>query len=228
MVRVHVRADRVRPVRRARRSQGNPRADLRRTISPLFFLPWAAENLENSLAGAETFTVTLGKEAVTLTPLRSAARSFRELRRKFVTGQAIETLKAFTDETTTTVFLLRPQRVDTRRERLSAEPVADGDATAAAPRQTPRRSEDAAPEAGDGRPRRRRRRGGKGAAAKAPPPPVADADEAEAAAEEAPIAFADEGVEVEPPTAEDDVPPAEDADSSTDELSTDAPRSDET
>ncbi|MEY4785610.1 MAG: hypothetical protein RIR41_3545, partial [Pseudomonadota bacterium] len=47
--------------------------DLKETLAPifqddlaLFFLPWAAENLESSLAGAETFTVTLGKEAVTL------------------------------------------------------------------------------------------------------------------------------------------------------------------
>ncbi len=80
--------------------------DLKETLAPIFaddlaafFLPWAAENLENSLAGNETFTVTLGKDTLTLAPLRSAARSFRELRRKFVTGQTIEALKAFTDET---------------------------------------------------------------------------------------------------------------------------------
>jgi hypothetical protein len=36
-------------------------------------------------------------------------------------------------------------------------------------------------------------------------------DEAEATAEDAPIAFADEGVGVEPPSVEDDVPPAEPA-----------------
>ncbi len=80
--------------------------DLKETLAPIFkdelaaaFLPWAAENLENSLAGAETFEVTLGKDVFQLAPLRSAARSFRELRRKFVTGQTVETLKAFTDDT---------------------------------------------------------------------------------------------------------------------------------
>jgi len=189
--------------------------DLKETLAPifqddlaLFFLPWAAENLESSLAGAETFTVTLGKDAVALTPLRSAARSFRELRRKFVSGQAIDALKAFTDETTSTIFLLRPQRVDTRPTPV-AEPVADLGESAAAPEADASPKEDAAPETGDGRPRRRRRRGGgKGAAADAA---SLSMDEAEATAEDAPIAFADEGVGVEPPSVEDDVPPAEPA-----------------
>lgn len=191
--------------------------DLKETLAPifqddlaLFFLPWAAENLESSLAGAETFTVTLGKDAVALTPLRSAARSFRELRRKFVSGQAIDTLKAFTDETTSTIFLLRPQRVDTRPTPV-AEPVADLGESAVRPEPEADASpkEDAAPETGDGRPRRRRRRGGgKGAAADAA---SLSMDEAEATAEDAPIAFADEGVGVEPPSVEDDVPPAEPA-----------------
>ena len=191
--------------------------DLKETLAPifqddlaLFFLPWAAENLESSLAGAETFTVTLGKDAVALTPLRSAARSFRELRRKFVSGQAIDTLKAFTDETTSTIFLLRPQRVDTRPTPV-AEPVADLGESAVAPEPEADASpkEDAAPETGDGRPRRRRRRGGgKGAAADAA---NLSMDEAGATAEDAPIAFADEGVGVEPPSVEDDVPPAEPA-----------------
>lgn len=191
--------------------------DLKETLAPifqddlaLFFLPWAAENLESSLAGAETFTVTLGKDAVALTPLRSAARSFRELRRKFVSGQAIDALKAFTDETTSTIFLLRPQRVDTRPTPV-AEPVADLGESAAAPEPEADAApkEDAAPETGDGRPRRRRRRGGgKGAAADAA---SLSMDEAHATAEDAPIAFADEGVGVEPPSVEDDVPPAEPA-----------------
>ena len=189
--------------------------DLKETLAPifqddlaLFFLPWAAENLESSLAGAETFTVTLGKEAVALTPLRSAARSFRELRRKFVSGQAIDTLKAFTDETTSTIFLLRPQRIDARPTPV-AEPVADPGESAAAPEADASPKEDAAPETGDGRPRRRRRRGGgKGAAADAA---NLSMDEAGATAEDAPIAFADEGVGVEPPSVEDDVPPAEPA-----------------
>src|SRR5690606_6191796 len=59
--------------------------DLQDTLAPIFaselatgFLPWAAENLESSLASAETFALTLGKEELKLVPLRSAARSFRE------------------------------------------------------------------------------------------------------------------------------------------------------
>ncbi|MDZ4762315.1 MAG: glutathione S-transferase family protein [Alphaproteobacteria bacterium] len=93
--------------------------ELKPTLAPLFagelsaaFLPWAAENLESSLAGAETFEVTLGRDVLNLAPLRSAARSFRELRRKFVSGQSIEALKAFTDETAATVHLLRPPLAD--------------------------------------------------------------------------------------------------------------------
>ena len=54
-------------------------------------------------ADKAVFTVTLGKEAVALTPLRSAARSFRELRRKFVGGQTLDVLKAFTDAAGATV-----------------------------------------------------------------------------------------------------------------------------
>ena len=89
------------------------------------------------------------------------------------------------------------------------EPVADPGESAAAPEADASPKEDAAPETGDGRPRRRRRRGGgKGAAADAA---NLSMDEAGATAEDAPIAFADEGVGVEPPSVEDDVPPAEPA-----------------
>jgi len=145
--------------------------DLKETLGPIFaddlaafFLPWAAENLENSLSGNETFAITLGKDAITLVPLRSAARSFRELRRKFVTGQSIEALKAFTDEAGATAFLLRPQRQDTRPQPApaDAEP-ADAETetaeTAEADTAQPRDGE-----AGEGdrkRKRRRRRRGGR-------------------------------------------------------------------
>ena len=144
--------------------------DLKETLAPIFaselacsFLPWAAENLENSLAGAETFEVTLGKEAFTLTPLRSAARSFRELRRKFVTGQTIEALKAFTDETSSTVYLLRPPRPEfAPRPPREERPPAEGDAVSAdgeegegvAPARGARESVEGGP-----RKRRRRRRG---------------------------------------------------------------------
>lgn len=158
--------------------------DLKETLAPIFatelaagFLPWAAENLESSLAGKETFEITLGKDAFTLTPLRSAARSFRELRRKFVSGQEIEVLKAFTDETATTVYLQRPPRPEggrperePRRDNRNA-PTAEGDAAPdvdmeaadGAAAQAPR---EAAPgdegDAGPRRKRRRRRRGGRG------------------------------------------------------------------
>jgi glutathione S-transferase len=143
--------------------------DLKETLAPIFaedlvasFLPWAAENLENSLAGNESFEVTLGKEAFKLTPLRSAARSFRELRRKFVTGQTIEALKAFTDETGSTVFLLRPARMEhAPRPPRDEGPqpgegvVADGDGGEEADGESPGREAGAE---GDGAPRRKRRR----------------------------------------------------------------------
>ena len=149
--------------------------DLRETLIPIFsselcagFLPWAAENLESSLAGHETFEVAFGRETLTLAPLRSSARSFRELRRKFVTAQALEPLKAFTDEVGATVYLLRPPPP----ERPQREPRSDasvrltsgegGEATAS---ETQVGEGDIAPvrEAGEGgsrRRRRRRRRGG--------------------------------------------------------------------
>ena len=170
--------------------------DLKETLAPIFaddlgmfFLPWAAENLESSLAGVETFTVTLGKDAIALAPLRSAARSFRELRRKFVTGQTIEALKAFTDATETTIFLLRPQKVDVRPAPVeeSAE-AADGEAAEADADAAVEPDGEAAGAAEDGdgrrRKRRRRRRGrGRGEGA-------AEGDTAEAsedAAEDAPV-----------------------------------------
>lgn len=138
--------------------------DLKETLAPIFaddlaalFLPWAAENLESLLAGAETFTVTLGKDVVTLAPLRSAARSFRELRRKFVGGQTIETLKAFTDATGSTACLLRPQR-----QEQPVAPVAEeaGDASAGSEEAaSPIETDDTT---GGAPRRRRRRRGGRG------------------------------------------------------------------
>ena len=136
--------------------------DLKETLAPIFkddlgvfFLRWAAENLESSLAGAETFTVTLGKDDVALVPLRSAARSFRELRRKFVGAQAIEALKAFTDGSATTTYLLRPQRVDIA-PAPAAVPAEASEAVA-----VPEAGEPEAGEAKGGKRRRRRRRGGR-------------------------------------------------------------------
>jgi glutathione S-transferase len=143
--------------------------DLKETLAPIFaedlaafFLPWAAENLESSLAGAETFSLAIGKEPMTLAPLRSAARSFRELRRKFVSGQTIEELKAFTDAAGATVYLLRPQRQEQPQPAPAvSDDVGEGEPAAAAGeaegQSAPREEGE-----GGGRKRRRRRRGGRG------------------------------------------------------------------
>ena len=145
--------------------------DLKETLAPLFsddlaqfFLPWAAENLENSLSGNESFAVTLGKDALQLAPLRSAARSFRELRRKFVAGQTIEALKAFTDETGATVYLLRPPRAE-RPQQVDEPSVDDGEATEPAEASDAGETsqpQDSGEDGGRKRKRRRRRRGGRG------------------------------------------------------------------
>jgi glutathione S-transferase len=144
--------------------------DLKETLAPIFkdelacaFLPWAAENLENSLAGNEAFDVAVGKETLHLAPLRSAARSFRELRRKFVTGQTIEPLKAFTDEAGATVYLLRPQRADQqsrppRGDVPEGEALSEGGDEAESEEASNAADSRPAPEDGDGRPRRKRRR----------------------------------------------------------------------
>ncbi len=176
----------------------------------LFFLPWAAENLENSLAGNETFTVTLGKDAITLAPLRSSARSFRELRRKFVGGQTVEALKAFTDAADATVFLLRPQRTEPVAPvaQEDAEPVAADEAAADG-------VEPAEADAADApRRKRRRRRGGKGRGEGAADEAGADAAEGEAveavaddAPEDAPVdVAADADVAPVDPAADDREP----------------------
>ena len=154
--------------------------DLKETLAPIFkddlgvfFLRWAAENLESSLAGAETFTVTLGKDDVALVPLRSAARSFRELRRKFVGAQAIEALKAFTDGSETTTYLLRPQRVDI------APAPAPVPAEASEVAAVPEAGESEAGEAKGGKRRRRRRRGGRDRAEGSAAEASADAGESD-------------------------------------------------
>lgn len=157
--------------------------DLKETLAPIFgeelaagFLPWAAENLESSLASKETFAVALGKDEVQLAPIKSAARSFRELRRKFVSGQTIEALKAFTDATGTTVFLLRPPMAERSRDvreprREAAAAGGEGEGADAESEVVAAISEGAdassAPASSEGegngrRRRRRRRRGGKG------------------------------------------------------------------
>lgn len=170
--------------------------DLKETLAPIFhddlgvfFLRWAAENLESSLAGQETFTVTLGKDAVALAPLRSSARSFRELRRKFVSAQAIEALKAFTDATETTIFLLRPQKVEIAPTPAAEDEGAEAEAAEVA--------SDAAEGAGRKRRRRRRRggrdraEGGADASAEAGDDEAAPDDAADAGADATPAASDD-------------------------------------
>jgi glutathione S-transferase len=144
--------------------------DLKDTLAPLFagdlataFLPWAADNLEASLAGEDGFDLVLGKETFRLAPLRSSARSFRELRRRFVAAQEIPELRAFTDATDSTFYLMRPQQAEALRAALqppaesrSPEPGEEGtDETVA--------GEDtgvivAEPDAAPAEPGRRRRR----------------------------------------------------------------------
>jgi glutathione S-transferase len=199
--------------------------DLKETLAPLFaddltlfFLPWAAENLENSLAGNETFTVTLGKDALTLAPLRSAARSFRELRRKFVGGQTVEALKAFTDATDATVFLLRPQRGEPAAPASpqdEAAPVATGDvASELAEGADVETADGAEPVEGDApRRKRRRRRSGKGRGEGAAADEAAEADAGEGDVEASPTAYDETPSDVEP-TAEAVAP---DDDATTDE-----------
>jgi glutathione S-transferase len=158
-----------------------PLENLVDTLSPIFaselaagFLPWAAENLESSLASKESFELTLGKDVIVLLPLRSSARSFRELRRKFVGGQQIEALKAFTDATATTAYLLRPSLPPRERDRPAPQSApasegddaaqsADGEADAPQPRDEGGTEGE---RAGRKRRKRRRRRGrGEGASA---------------------------------------------------------------
>ena len=197
--------------------------DLRETLAPIFaddlaafFLPWAAENLESSLAGAETFAVTFGKDTVTLVPLRSSARSFRELRRKFVGGQTLDVLKAFTDAAGATVYLLRPQR-----QEQPVAPVAADESSETAAEDS---GAEAAPgEREDGRPRRRRRRRGgrgrgEGQAAAGDAGAEAAEDDGEAdAGDDTPAAF----------EASDEAPAAEAAADAADEAPSADPSSDE-
>jgi glutathione S-transferase len=183
--------------------------DLKETLGPIFaedlaefFLPWAAENLETSLAGGESFAVTLGKEEIKLVPLRSAARSFRELRRKFVSGQTIETLKAFTDETASTVYLLRPARVDQRPERIpmpvphQPEEGAEGEASDTTEAGETGQQDGDAPREDGGRKRRRRRRGrGQGRSEGGEGGEGGAEASAEASGDEAPEAMSDAAAE---------------------------------
>ena len=197
--------------------------DLRETLAPIFaddlaafFLPWAAENLESSLAGAETFAVTFGKDTVTLVPLRSSARSFRELRRKFVGGQTLDVLKAFTDAAGATVYLLRPQRQEQPVAPVAAEESSETAAEDSGAEAAPGERE-------DGRPRRRRRRRGgrgrgEGQAAAGDAGAEAAEDDGEAdAGDDTPAAF----------EASDEAPAAEAAADAADEAPSADPSSDE-
>lgn len=91
--------------------------NVKETLAPIFkkeigvtFLPWAAANLEASLSRQENVEVVLGKEAVNHVPLRSAARSFKDVRRKFSAQRENEALIAFVEELGLGEFLRRPER----------------------------------------------------------------------------------------------------------------------
>ncbi len=195
--------------------------DLRETLAPIFsaeiavaFLPWAAENLESSLAGAETFEVTLGKESFTLTPMRSAARSFRELRRRFVTAQGVETLKAFTDAAEATVYLLRPQQAPRQQpqEEEAVPPAAETDGEAAADAAAAADGEANDDGSGRRRRRRRRRRGAGDAQASGDAQSGDDADEGdEGVGEAAPASAAETAGESEALAPADDDSDAEES-----------------
>ncbi len=99
-----------------------PLADLMETLGPIFkkeigvtFLPWAAANLEASLSRKDEVTVTFGKEEVTHAPLRSAARSFKDVRRKFSGRDDEEALVSLVEELGIAAYLRRPERP--KRER---------------------------------------------------------------------------------------------------------------
>lgn len=95
-----------------------PLGDLVDTLTPLFkdelcvaYLPWAAENIEGWYAHVDQFEVSIGRDAVSLTPMRSAATSFKDVRKRFLTAQTLPELKAFTDAVGATVYLQRPPKV---------------------------------------------------------------------------------------------------------------------
>jgi len=136
--------------------------DLKETLAPIFkddlgvfFLRWAAENLESSLAGAETFTVTLGKDRRCARAAALGCAVFPRAAPQIRRAQAIEALKAFTDGSETTTYLLRPQRVD-----IAPAPAAVP-AEASEVAAVPEAGESEAGEAKGGKRRRRRRRGGR-------------------------------------------------------------------
>ncbi len=91
---------------------------LEETLKPLFkkeiavtFLPWGAANLEASLAREEEVVVLAGRDELKHAPLKSAARSFKDTRRKFSAQDDESDLIAFLDAVGATQYLRRPERV---------------------------------------------------------------------------------------------------------------------
>lgn len=127
--------------------------DLAPTLKPLFaeelstaYLPWAAENIEAWYAHQEKFEATLGRDRVELTPLRSAASSFKDVRKKFLEAQLLPELKAFTDEVGATVYLLRPGRAPANGAAPSARPAEEAAVT---PTEAPAAGVDPRPQQAD-------------------------------------------------------------------------------
>ena len=101
--------------------------DLKETLAPLFaddlaafFLPWAAENLENSLAGAETFEVSLGKDKLTLAPLRFCASGCSSRSRQMAARWASDSARAASSTSPASIAASRLGRAATTRSSIRA------------------------------------------------------------------------------------------------------------
>ena len=104
----------------------DPLEDVADTLTPLFakevgvtFLPWAAANLEASLARQDVATAMLAKDEVSHKPMKSAARSFRDTRRKYsmvLESEGMEDLLAFLEKTKADSWLRRPEREDSEED----------------------------------------------------------------------------------------------------------------
>ena len=101
---------------------------LESTLKPVFskelalgFLPWAAANLEAALAREAEVEATIGKDVVRHPPLKSAARSFRDTRRKLTMIDDADALRDFLEAAGALAFLLRPDRVRPEKDEASGD-----------------------------------------------------------------------------------------------------------
>lgn len=113
----------------------DPLEDVQDTLEPLFskevaetFLPWAAANLEASMAREDLVKATIGKDEISHAPMKSAARSFRDTRRKFAMAlerDGAEELLHFLDDAKAESWLRRPAR-DEPNDESDAESGGSG------------------------------------------------------------------------------------------------------